>query len=448
MTTLTISLVGRTNVGKSSLFNKLVGKRLSIIGDGLSSFTRDRIYGDFCLNKRNIRLIDTGGIEFNTESEYKLHIKNQTDVAISESDIVFFLVDGRVGLTNDDQDIANILRKSRKNIYLLINKTENKDSKQNIAEFFKLGFKSVFPISGIHGHGLNVLFEKVLTDPLTFNSIKVQSDQLISDPETPLLKLAILGVPNSGKSSLINKFIGENRLLVSPNPGTTVDAVNVEIKYGGNKFQLTDTAGVRRKRSIFEDSEKKTVASSFGAIDRAQVVLILIDAIRGITEQDLKISSLIEKKSKGVIIVINKWDVAKKNKLSAELFSKYIREKMPFLSYAPIRFVSALTGLRIFNLLDTAFDVYKSCNQRISTGNLNKVISKSVLNHQPPIIKNGKRLKFFYTTQVSIMPPTFLFVVNNKNKVHFSYERYLINQLRDEFDFKGSPIRAVFRERS
>lgn len=451
---LLISLVGRTNVGKSSLFNRLIGKRINLVSDD-PGLTRDRVYGDFVFNGRKLTLIDTGGIEFGINSKLSSFIKIQTDIAIKESDIVFFLVDGRVGLTEEDQKIADLLRRSKKRIYLLINKTESSNSQNNISEFYKLGFKFVFPISGIHGQGISYLFEEVFNHFPFFvqsNSIDKISEKQELDSDLNIkeniLKLAILGTPNSGKSSLINKFIGEDRLLVSSEPGTTIDSVNVEIAYGGSEFQLTDTAGVRRKRSIFIATEKKAVASSFGSIDRAQIVLILIDAARGVTEQDLKIASLVEKKSKGVIIVVNKWDIAKENELNENSFLATIREKMSFLSYAPIKFVSALTGYKIFDLLDVAQDVHNSYNQRISTGQFNRVLNKAVTAHQPPLIRNSKRLKFFYGTQVATAPPTFLVAVNNKARIHFSYQRYLVNRIRNEFNFKGSPIRMVFRERS
>lgn len=439
---LTLSLIGRPNVGKSSLFNRLVGRRASLVHDE-PGLTRDRIYADAHFDGRDFLLIDTGGIEPESEESVMKLIKKQAQIAISESDAIFFLVDGKAGLLPADREIAQQLRTTQKPVFLVVNKTESDLGKASAPEFYELGFNDLFAISAAHGQGLDDLFESV------FARFPDQSIQEESEPEPKdgILNVAIIGKPNAGKSSFVNKLLGEDRLLVSDIPGTTQDAVDEEITYAGKTFRLIDTAGIRRKRSIYKDTEKMAVSASLGALDRAQVALLLIDASAGITEQDLKIASFVDKKSKSVVIVVNKWDLSRNLELSAEKFASHIRDKMPFLTFAPILFASARTGRHIFDVLEMAIEVAESYVKRIPTSQVNKMLEQAVADHQPPIVQ-GRRLKFYYGTQVSVAPPTFLFSVNEKEGIHFSYERFLVNRIRDAFEFKGSPIRLVFRDRS
>lgn len=438
---LTFSLIGRPNVGKSSLFNRLVGRRASLVHDE-PGLTRDRLYGDGQFDNREFLLIDTGGIDPDLETNLMRSIKQQAQIAIGESDAILFLVDGKTGLLPADREIAQQLRATKKPVFLVVNKTESDLGKASASEFYELGFDLLFPISAAHGQGLDDLFEAVFKKfpgELSLHSSQETAEQI--------LKLAIIGKPNAGKSSFVNKLLGEDRLLVSSEPGTTLDAVDEQITYGGKKYCLIDTAGIRRKRSIYKDTEKMAVSASLGALDRASVALLLIDATEGITEQDLKIASFVDKKSKAVVIVVNKWDLSKQKELKADAFALHIREKMPFLAHAPIQFMSALTGAKIFDVLEVAAEVAESYGKRVPTAQVNKMLEQAVAAHQPPIVQ-GRRLKFFYGTQVSAAPPTFLFMVNEKSGIHFSYERYLINRIRDQFSFNGSPIRLVFRERS
>ncbi|MBL4817755.1 MAG: ribosome biogenesis GTPase Der [Deltaproteobacteria bacterium] len=437
---LTISLIGRPNVGKSTLFNRLVGRRASLVHDE-PGLTRDRIYADASFDKRPFLLIDTGGIEPDGEGHLMASIKSQAKVAIEESDAIFFLVDGKSGISSADSEIADQLRRAQKPVYVLVNKTESHKTQGVLGEFYALGFKHVFPVSSAHGQGLGDLFEEI------YSQFPVAQDFDVEKKDDGVLPIALFGKPNAGKSSFLNKLLGEDRLLVSEVPGTTVDAVDEEISYAGHRFKIIDTAGIRRKRSIDKEFEKMAVSASLGALDRSKVAIFLIDASAGITEQDLKIASFIDKKSKSCVIVVNKWDLSKELEVKAEPFSLHIREKMPFLAHAPIRFASAKTGNRIFDVLETAWEVFESYSKRVSTSQVNKVLERAVQMHQPPM-QGGRKLKFFYATQVSVAPPTFLFTVNDKKNVHFSYKRYLSNRLRDEFGFKGSPIRMVFRERS
>ncbi|MES2503527.1 MAG: ribosome biogenesis GTPase Der [Myxococcota bacterium] len=440
--TLTLSLIGRPNVGKSSLFNRLVGRRASLVHDE-PGLTRDRIYGDASFDEREFLLIDTGGLELESSEGLMPFIKRQADIAIEESDIILFLVDGRAGLLPADREIAQLLRRSKKPVYLVVNKTETTAAQQSAPEFYGLGFENVFPVSAAHGLGLNDLFETL------FAAFPLPPEEIVAEEEgaEPILPLAIIGRPNAGKSSFMNKLLGEERFLVSPEAGTTMDAVDEEIGYAGHRYRLIDTAGIRRKRSISKDTEKMAVSASLGGLDRSQVALMLIDATAGLTEQDLKVASFIHKKAKAVVIVVNKWDLAKDKELKAEPFAQHIRDKMPFLADAPIKFVSALTGSRVFDVLETAWEVFEAYTQRVPTSQVNRMLERAVAAHAPPIVR-GKRLKFYYGTQVSVAPPTFLFTMNEKEELHFSYERFLINRIREEFGFKGSPIRLVFRARS
>ncbi|MBH1988960.1 MAG: ribosome biogenesis GTPase Der [Myxococcaceae bacterium] len=439
--TLTVSLIGRPNVGKSTLFNRLVGRRASLVHDE-PGLTRDRLYADAEFDGRPFLLIDTGGLELDSDESIMKMIRQQAESAIADSDAIFFVLDAQAGLLPGDLEIAAQLRATRKPVFLMVNKAESAVNKAASVEFYQLGFDRLFAVSAAHGQGLDAVFEE-----LEILFPRPSGEYLEPEKDSHEVRVAVIGKPNAGKSSFVNKLLGEERLLVSEVPGTTLDAVDESIEYAGRCFRLIDTAGIRRKRSIFKDSEKMAVSSSLGALDRANVALLLIDASAGITEQDLKIASFVDKKGKACIIVVNKWDLSRNLEISADRFAEHIRDKMPFLSFAPILFASAKTGRHIFDVLEMAIEVSDTYKKRVPTSQVNKMLEQAVLGHQPPMVQ-GRRLKFFYGTQVSVAPPTFLFSVNVKEGVHFSYERFLVNRLREAFGFKGSPIRMVLRERS
>ncbi len=442
---LTLSLIGRPNVGKSTLFNRLVGRRASLVLDE-PGLTRDRIYADASFDGLDFLLIDTGGLDSESDSPFMDSIRSQAKIAMNESDAILFIVDGMAGVMPGDREIAAELRKTQKPVYVVVNKTEATAARDSSGEFYSLGFNDVHPISAAHGQGLDDLFEAIKPHVAMALSTSGEGAEQ-SEAGEGVLPIAVVGKPNAGKSSFINKLLGEERFLVSPVAGTTLDAVDEQITYAGHNYKLIDTAGIRRKRSIDRDAEKMAVSASLGALDRAQVALFLIDATVGLTEQDLKIASFIDKKAKACVIVVNKWDLSKELDVKAEAFAEHLRHKMPFLAHAPIRFVSSLTGSRVFDVLEVAWEVFEAYTQRVTTGQLNRVLERAVQAHQPPMVA-GRRLKFFYGTQVSVAPPTFLFTVNEKKGVHFSYERYLVNRIREEFGFKGAPVRVVLRERS
>lgn len=431
-----ISIVGRPNVGKSTLFNAISDKKIAIVKD-TPGITRDRLYTDASWNGIDFTLIDTGGIELNTKDEMYQLMKEQTNIAIEIADVIIFVVDGKIGLTDNDYKIADILRKSQKKIVLAVNKIDNQNLINNQYEFYNLALGDVYPISASNKKGLGDLLDVVVS------SFSVKTEE-VSDEKT---RISIIGRPNAGKSSLINKLINDNRLLVSDIPGTTRDSVDTYIKYKNEEYIFTDTAGLRRKNKIKDELEKYCIVRTVAAVDRSDIAILLIDASAGITEQDAKIAGIASERGKGIIIAVNKWDLIEKNNNTVKEFEKDIRTTLSFLNYADIIFISALTGQRINRLYEKIYIVKNSQSLRIKTGVLNEIIMESIM-LQPPPTDKGKRLKILYASQVSVKPPTFVLFVNDKKLMHFSYERYLENKIRETFGFIGTPIRFIIRQRN
>ncbi|MCX7884100.1 MAG: ribosome biogenesis GTPase Der [Caloramator sp.] len=429
-----VAIVGRPNVGKSTLFNRLAGKRIAIIED-TPGVTRDRIYCESEWLGRKFTLIDTGGIEPESEDIILQQMRKQAEIAIETSDVILFMVDGKEGLTPADTEVAEMLRKTRKPVVLVVNKVDNLNLEANAFEFYNLGIGDPVTISASLGLGLGDMLDEI---------IKHFKDEEYDESEDAEIKVAIIGKPNAGKSSLLNRLSGEERSIVSDIPGTTRDAIDSYVIIGEDKFLFIDTAGIRRKSKVKEDVEKYSVLRAIAAVERADVCLVMIDGTEGVTEQDEKIAGLAHEAGKGVIIVVNKWDAVEKDDKTMNEFCKSIRNKLSFISYAPIAFISAKTGQKIPKMVELIKYVASQHALRIKTGVLNEVISEAVMMKQPPIEK-GKALKIYYVTQVSTKPPTFVFFVNDSEIVHFSYERYLENQLRQHFGLDGTPIRLIFR---
>ena len=431
-----VAIVGRPNVGKSTLFNRLIGERRSIVED-TPGVTRDRIYGetDWC-GKRMI-VIDTGGIEPKTDDIILKQMRFQAEIAIESADVIVFMCDVHTGLTADDRDIAVMLQKSGKPIIPCINKCDSVGGLPfEFYEFYELGFDcEPIAVSSVHGSGTGDLLDAVLQ--------RLPAD-MGEDEEDDSIKVAVIGKPNAGKSSIINKIIGQNRLIVSDIAGTTRDAVDTQVVIDGTKFTFIDTAGIRRASKINDKIEKYSVLRAHMAVERADVCLIMIDAGTGITEQDEKIAGIAHEAGKASIVVVNKWDSIEKDNSTVNNFNERIRTSLAYMPYAPITYVSALTGQRINTLFDHIKYVYNQSTTRISTGMLNDVLAEATMKVQPPSDK-GKRLKIYYMTQISVAPPTFVIFCNDAELFHFSYQRYLENCLRQTFGFNGTPIRLIIR---
>jgi GTP-binding protein len=516
-----LAVVGRPNVGKSTLFNRLAGRRIAIVED-MPGVTRDRLYAQCrtIIEREDVlfTIIDTGGFEPTPSSELFALVREQTRLAIDEADVIVHVVDAQLGVHPDDITVAQLLRKSGRKVLVAANKIDHVKHEALVGELFRLGIEEVLPVSAAHGRGIDELLEACfasLPAPLQDGARAAAAeddenaplddeaiDRALDDAESELdalenagevggdraadddqdgdedededddgddagnrgertaakpaskllravpevLRIAVVGKPNAGKSSFINKLLGEERHLVSDMPGTTMDAVDSFVEYGGARFRVIDTAGIRRKRSISARVEQYAVVAALRGMDRADVVLHLIDATAGLTEQDKRIASFVEDKGKAVILVVNKWDLAKHKELDADSYAAQLRDAMPFVAHAPIRFVSALTGKRVHDVLSTATELAKRHFQRISTSQVNKVLQEAVTVHQPPMNK-GKRVRLYFATQVKTAPPTFVVATNDVEGVHFSYRRFLINQLREAFDFGGAPVRLIFRRR-
>lgn len=428
----TVALVGRPNVGKSTLFNKIVGKKISIIED-IPGVTRDRIYQEATYNRKKFYLVDTGGIDA-SKMTFNEEIKMQAEIAIKEADIVVFIVDGKEGLTTNDILVRDILRKSKKKIVVAINKVDVKQAKDNIYDFYELGFDTYIPISSIHNTGYIELMDAITMD---FKESEESNDNR--------LKFSIIGRPNVGKSSLTNALLNEERVVVSDIAGTTRDSIDSVLKYHNEEYVLIDTAGMRKKGKVFESIEKYSLFRALKSIDRSDICLVVINAEEGITEHDKHIAGYAIERGKGLIFVVNKWDTVKDTSIND--YKKLMRAEFQFATYAPIVFISALTKKRIHTLMPEVIKVGENIKREIKTSILNEVILDAYQLNIPPSYK-GKRLKIYFTSQSGINPPKFTFRVNNKGLVHFSYERYLENKIRESFDFEGTPITLQFKNRS
>ena len=431
-----VAVVGRPNVGKSTLFNKLAGKRISIVQD-TPGVTRDRVYAEAEWLSYNFTMIDTGGIEPENQDIILKQMRRQANIAIETADVIIFIVDGKEGLTASDHEVATMLRKSKKPVVLVVNKVDNLKDENNAYEFYNLGIGEPITISAGQGLGLGDMLDEVVA----------HFDKSIYDTDDDeYIRIAMVGKPNVGKSSLVNKLLGEERVIVSEIPGTTRDAIDSYLETEEGKFILVDTAGIRRKSKVKEEIERYSVIRTYTAIERADVCILMIDATEGITEQDEKIIGYAHELRKAIMVIVNKWDLVEKDDKTLDKFKKELQSNLKFLSYAEYLFISALTGQRTHKVLQMAKYCYDNYNKRISTGILNDVISKAVLMKEPPTV-GVKRMKIYYATQVATRPPKFVFFVNDESTRHFSYERYLENQLRNSFDFKGTGIQIEYRQR-
>ena len=432
-----VAVVGRPNVGKSTLFNALAGENISIVKD-TPGVTRDRIYADVTWLNHNFTLIDTGGIEPDSGDIILSQMREQAQIAIDTADVIIFMTDVKQGLVDSDGKVADMLRRSKKPVVLCVNKV---DSYQkfiaDVYEFYNLGIGDPMPISAANRQGIGDMLDEV---------VKHFPEGADEEEEDERPKIAIVGKPNVGKSSIINKLTGENRVIVSDIAGTTRDAIDTDIVYNGKEYVFIDTAGLRRKNKIKEELERYSIIRTVSAVERADVVLMVIDATEGVTEQDAKIAGIAHDRGKGIIIVVNKWDAIEKNDKTIYEFQNKIKETLAYMPYAEMVFVSAVTGQRLPKLFETIDMVIENQTLRIATGVLNEIITEAVALQQPPSDK-GKRLKIYYTTQVSVKPPTFVIFVNDKQLMHFSYTRYLENKIRDTFGFKGTSLKFIIRER-
>jgi len=448
-----VALVGRPNVGKSTLFNRLVGQRKAIVED-LAGTTRDRLYGDADWGGRDFVVVDTGGLDLNPTPPqegqagfqagaasrlFLQEIRSQAEIAMREAEVIVFLVDGDAGITAADQDVAELLRRTDKPVVLAVNKADNKQRRDEAVEFYALGLDSdPIPVSALHGTGTGDLLDAIV------ESLPMAQEEEEDDDS---IKIAILGRPNVGKSSLVNKLLGEERVIVSNVPGTTRDAIDTRIEYEGQELVLIDTAGIRRRGKIEPGVEKHSFLRTIKAVGRADVCLLLLDAGDLVAAQDAHIASYILEESKSVVVVVNKWDTIEKDTYTINEYTQKVRHALKFMEYVPVLFISAKTGQRVNKVLAMALDVYDTSLQRIPTGEINRLLREAVATH-PPKGTHRHRLKFLYATQVGVNPPTFVFFVNDSSLVHFTYQRYLENRIRERYGFAGTPLRLIFRNRS
>lgn len=431
-----VAVVGRPNVGKSTLFNKLAGKRISIVED-TPGVTRDRIFTEVEWLNKYFTLIDTGGIEPNSDDIILSQMRNQAMLAMDMAHVIMFVVDGKAGLTAADREVAQMLRKTKTPVILVVNKIDSQSQFDNVYDFYELGLGTPFGISSANSMGLGDLLDEVVAN---------FPEGLDTEYDEDIIRVAITGKPNAGKSSILNNMLGEDRVIVSPIAGTTRDAIDTYLEKGDHKFLLIDTAGLRRKSKIYENVEKYSVIRAMSAVDRADVVLIVIDAEQGVTEQDTKVAGIAHDEGKACLFVINKWDLIEKNDKTMSLYTKEVRDKFPFMAYAPIVFVSAKTNQRMNKILESVVFLAEEHAKKIPTSTLNDVIGEAVLLNQPPSDK-GKRLKIYYGAQTGTQPPKFTLFINDKSLTHFSYQRYLENKIRENFGFEGTPVRFEYREK-
>lgn len=433
-----VAIVGRPNVGKSTLFNALAGGTISIVKD-TPGVTRDRIYADCTWLDMNFTLIDTGGIEPDSKDIILSQMREQAQIAIDTADVIILIVDVRQGLVDSDSKVADMLRRSKKPVILAVNKVDSFQKFGNdVYEFYNLGIGEPIPVSAASRLGLGELLDQVAGH--------FRAEQL-EEAEDDRPRVAVVGKPNAGKSSIINKLIGANRVIVSDIAGTTRDAVDTEVVHDGTEYVFIDTAGLRRKSKIKEDLERYSIIRTVSAVERADVVVLVIDAVEGVTEQDAKIAGIAHDRGKGIIIAVNKWDAVEKTDKTIYEYTKKIKDTLSFIQYAEMLFISAVTGQRLLKLFELIDVVRQNQNMRVATGVLNEIMAEAVALQQPPSDK-GKRLKLFYMTQVAVKPPTFVVFVNDKELMHFSYVRYLENKIRDTFGFKGTALKFLIRERS
>lgn len=430
-----VAIVGRPNVGKSTFFNRIVGQRISIVED-TPGVTRDRLYADAEWCGHSFTIIDTGGLEIKSEDVMWSHIRAQAQIAVETADVIVFMLDGKTGLAHEDYEVAAYLRKSRKPILLVVNKLDNNEQ-HLLYDFYELGLGEPIGISAGQAKGLGDVLDEI---------VKLTGKYETEEKEEAL-KIAVVGKPNAGKSSLVNKLLGYDRVIVSDIAGTTRDAIDTRIKIGDKEYILIDTAGIRRKRSVEEDLEQYSVMRSLGAVRRADVCLIVIDSSEELSEQDVKIAGYVHEQGKPSVVVMNKWDVVEKDTYTIEKYNRKLKEELKFMDYFIPTYVSAKTGKRVDNLIKLAERAYENASRRVSTGLLNDVLREAILTNEPPS-KNGKRLKIYYVTEVSANPPTFVIFVNDDTLMHFSYRRYLENALRRSFDFEGTPIRLIIRNKN
>ncbi|HIS06257.1 MAG TPA: ribosome biogenesis GTPase Der [Candidatus Choladocola avistercoris] len=432
-----VAIVGRPNVGKSTLFNALAGENISIVKD-TPGVTRDRIYADVSWLNHNFTMIDTGGIEPDSSDIILSQMREQAQIAIDTADVIIFLVDVRQGLQDADSKVADMLRRSRKPVVLVVNKVDSfQKYMADVYEFYNLGIGDPVPVSAASRLGIGDMLDEV---------VKHFPEDSGEDEEDERPRVAIVGKPNAGKSSIINRLVGENRVIVSDIAGTTRDAIDTEISHGGKEYVFIDTAGLRRKNKIKEELERYSIIRTVTAVERADVVVVVIDASEGVTEQDAKIAGIAHERGKGIIVAVNKWDAIEKTDKTIYEFSRKVRETLSFMPYAELLFISAVTGQRLAKLFELIDVIIENRAMRIQTGVLNEIITEAVAMQQPPSDR-GRRLKIYYVTQVSVKPPTFVVFVNDKELMHFSYTRYLENKIREAFGFKGTSLKFIIRER-
>lgn len=431
-----VAVVGRPNVGKSTLFNKIVGSRVSIVED-TPGVTRDRIYAEAEWNGVPFALIDTGGIEPDSDDIILSQMREQAQIAMEMADVIVFIVDGKAGLTAADREVGEMLRRKKRKVILVANKIDTPKVPDEFYDFYELGLGEPIPISAANMLNLGDFLDAIVAEfPKDMRNPEEEED----------IKIAVIGKPNVGKSSLVNAIIGENRVIVSNIAGTTRDSIDTPFEHEGQKYLLIDTAGIRKRKKVIDDIEKFSVVRAIAAIERSDVCIVMIDAEEGVTDQDKKIAGLAHEAGKGVIVVVNKWDLIEKDTNTMNRFEKEIRQELSFMPYAPLLFISVKTGKRMMNVLALAREVAEQRAMRVPTGQLNSVIADATMMKQPPSDK-GKKLKIYYVTQVGVKPPLFAFKVNKRDLMHFSYSRYLENQLRDNFKFTGTSIKFVFREK-
>lgn len=431
-----VALVGRPNVGKSTLFNMLTGTRRALVED-TPGLTRDRNYGEVTIRDKSFIVVDTGGFEPTTEDVMLSQMRTQTLMAVEQADIIVFMGDAKAGITPSDYEIVRTLQRTDKTVLYAVNKVDSEKQENIAVDFYRLGVDPIYPVSAITGFGADELIDAILEG----------IPESISEPTgEPLTKIAVVGRPNTGKSTLINLLLGEERLVANPEPGTTRDSIDTVVKYHGKEYVFIDTAGIRRRARIVDRVEKYSVIKAFQSIDRADLVLVLLDSMEGVTDQDARIAGYAYEKGRGVIILLNKWDLVQKDSNTIHAFTDHVRESLKYLQYAPILTLSALKGTRavkLFGLIEELETVYR---KRVSTAELNKFIEETMKTH-PPGMHHKKPIKIYYLTQIRTAPPTFMFFCNYPESIHFSYKRFLENRLREAFDFRGSPLRLVLKKR-